>query len=255
MYYSKTGTNFHSFINICQCIHHGSAWSCHTIFLTLCSSHLLLVVLWFIDLITCSLHFPSISWASFQGSNPSYCIKIFSFHGEIVIIARNTEINLIQVVVQTSITLVQPSSDLSRDVSYSKEEYVTSSMSTGNLVGSWSPPKSSSKFWNVRSTSGMLKSSKQLTSSQTPRSCIFWDHNCIIQLEKIYMEPNHNEEINTKFHISIKCYIFHTWNKLHFFFPNNALKISSNFVYRTMLIDCILPNFSCEPQLFFNRVC
>lgn len=44
------------------------------------------------------------------------------------------------------------------------------------LVDSCSIRKSSSKFLNVRSISGMFKSSKHDGSSHTPRSCMFWDH-------------------------------------------------------------------------------
>lgn len=81
-----------------------------------------------------------------------------------------------RIMTQTSIALALPLSDLLRDGFFSKDRdtYLPSIFAR---TASWSPPNSSSKFRNVTSTSGMSKSSLQEISSQTPRSCIFWDHN------------------------------------------------------------------------------
>lgn len=84
----------------------------------------------------------------------------------------------IKIEIQTSIALGLSISDLSTDISSSKEEQEVSLPPNITLIGSWSPPNSSSKFWNVKSTSGMLKSSRQTSSSHIPRSWIFWDHSC-----------------------------------------------------------------------------
>lgn len=56
------------------------------------------------------------------------------------------------------------------------------------LVGSFSLRKSSSKFLNERSISGMFKSSKQDGSSHTPRSCIFWDQSWLLETELLHCQ-------------------------------------------------------------------
>lgn len=88
-----------------------------------------------------------------------------------------------EVLNHTTTALELQLSDLLRDMSLSTEEYDASLSSSSVLIGSWSPPNISSKFRNVKSTSGMLKSSRQTSSSQTPRSCIFWDHSCKVRLD------------------------------------------------------------------------